>query len=153
MKQKWGWRATMYDFHDSTDTLKFWTEKVAINKTFFVFHPILIKLGEVVVHNGYYNFTKLHQNQMKNKKSLINNTFFCSEFQSVSRIVKIVHSVSALSTFEKSSNTDDKYNILVPKIRISGIRPTTTTRSGQSYLLIRGYASHKLTHRMPIKII
>ena len=25
---------TMYDFHDSTDTLKFWTEKWAISKTF-----------------------------------------------------------------------------------------------------------------------
>ena len=44
---------TMYDFHDSTDTLKFWTEKGAINKTFFVFHLILIKLGEVVVHIVY----------------------------------------------------------------------------------------------------
>ena len=40
---------TMYDFHDSTDTLKFGTEKWAINKTFFVFHLILMKLGEVVV--------------------------------------------------------------------------------------------------------
>ena len=38
---------TMYDFQASTDTLKFWAEKRAINKTFFVFHPILIKLGEV----------------------------------------------------------------------------------------------------------
>ena len=28
---------TMYDFHDSTDTLKFWTEKRAINKTFLFF--------------------------------------------------------------------------------------------------------------------
>ena len=28
---------TMYNFHNSTDTLKFWTEKQAINKTFFCF--------------------------------------------------------------------------------------------------------------------
>ena len=28
---------TMYDFHNSTDTLKFWTEKRAINKTFLFF--------------------------------------------------------------------------------------------------------------------
>ena len=83
---------TMYDFHDSTDTLKFWTEKWAINNTFFVFHPILMKLGEIVVHMDNYNFTKFHQNQMKNKKSFINSPFFCSEFQSVSRIVKIIHS-------------------------------------------------------------
>ena len=28
---------TMYDFHNSTDTLKFWTEKWTINKTFLFF--------------------------------------------------------------------------------------------------------------------
>ena len=37
---------------------------------FFVFHPILMELGEIVVHIGFYNFTKFHQNQMKNKKVL-----------------------------------------------------------------------------------
>ena len=41
-------KGTMYDFHNSTDTLKFRTEKWAIN-IFFVFHLILMKLGEVVV--------------------------------------------------------------------------------------------------------
>ena len=61
----------MYNFHNSTDTLKFWTEKWAITKTFFVFHPILMKLNEVVVPIVYYNFTKFHQNQMKNKKVFI----------------------------------------------------------------------------------
>ena len=30
---------------------------------------------------------------MDEKKSFINSPFFCSEFQSVSRIVKIIHSV------------------------------------------------------------
>ena len=55
------------NFYDSTDNLKFRTEKWAINKTFFVFHMILMKLGEVVVIHVYYNFTKFHQNQMKNK--------------------------------------------------------------------------------------
>ena len=50
---------TMYDFHNSTDALKFWTEKWAFNKTFFVFHLILMKLGEVVVHMDNYNFTKI----------------------------------------------------------------------------------------------
>ena len=44
--------------------------KWAINKTFFVFHPILMKLGEIVVPCVYYNFTKFHQNQMKNIKGL-----------------------------------------------------------------------------------
>ena len=54
-----------------------------------------MKLGEVVVIHVYYNFTKFHQNRMKNKKSFINSPFFCSEFQSVSRIVKIIHSGAA----------------------------------------------------------
>ena len=53
-----------------------------------------MKLGKIVVHMDNYNFTKFHQNQMKNKKSFINSLFFCSKFQSVSRIVKIVHSAS-----------------------------------------------------------
>ena len=60
---------TLYDFHNSTDTLKFWTEKRAIN-IIFVFHLILMKLGEVVVIYVYYNITKFHQNRMKNKKVL-----------------------------------------------------------------------------------
>ena len=51
-----------------------------------------MQLGEIVVPIVYYNFTKFHLKQMKNKKSFINSNFFCSEFQSVSRIVKIVHS-------------------------------------------------------------
>ena len=32
-----GTTSTMYDFHNSTDTLKFWTEKWAFNKTFLFF--------------------------------------------------------------------------------------------------------------------
>ena len=31
-----------------------------------IFHPILMKLGEIVAHMDNYNFTKFHQNQMKN---------------------------------------------------------------------------------------
>ena len=57
---------TMYDFHDSTDTLKFCTEKRAINRN-FVFHLILMNLGKVVVTHAYYNFTKFDQNWMKKK--------------------------------------------------------------------------------------
>ena len=30
-----------------------------------------MKLGEIVVHMDNYNFTKFHQNQMKNKKVLL----------------------------------------------------------------------------------
>ena len=37
----------------------------------FVFHTILMKPGELVVHIGYYNFTKFHQNWTKNIKVLL----------------------------------------------------------------------------------
>ena len=53
-----------------------------------------MKLCQVVVHMGSYNFNKFHHKRMK-QKSFINSLFFCSEFQRVSRIVKIVHSASA----------------------------------------------------------
>ena len=55
-----------------------------------------MKFGEVVdvVIHVNYNFTKVHQNRMKNKKVLLIANFFGSEFQSVNRIVKIVHSAS-----------------------------------------------------------
>ena len=71
----------MYDFHNSTDTLKFWTEKWAINKT-FVFRPILMKLGGIVeCIIGNYNFTKFHQNEMKNKKVLFIAHFSVQNFK------------------------------------------------------------------------
>ena len=72
----------MYDFHDSTDTIKFWTEKRAIHiykKN--VFHVTLMKLGEVVVINVYYNFAKFHQTQMKNKKVLSIARFSVQNFK------------------------------------------------------------------------
>ena len=59
-----------------------------------------MQLGEIVVYMDNYNFTKVHQNQMKTKKSFIDSPFFCSEFQSVSRIVKIVHSEALISALE-----------------------------------------------------
>ena len=74
-------QSTMYDFHNSTDTLEFWTEKRAIDKTFLVFYLILMKLGEIVVHMGNYNFTKFHQNQMKNKKVLLIARFSVQNFK------------------------------------------------------------------------
>ena len=87
---------TMYDFHDSTDTLKLWTEKRAINKTFFVFHLILIKLGEVVVTHVYYNFTKFHQIRMKNKKVFLIARFSVHNFKVSVELRKlyIVHGYS-----------------------------------------------------------
>ena len=71
----------MYDFHDSTDTLKFWTEEWAINKKKIVFHLIFMTLSEVVVTHVYYNFTKFHQNQMKNKKVLLIARFSVQNFK------------------------------------------------------------------------
>ena len=74
-------KLTMYDFHNSTDTLKFRTEKWAINKS-FVFHSILMKLGKIIVlHMDNYNFTKFHQNQMKNKKVLLIAHFSVQNFK------------------------------------------------------------------------
>ena len=61
----------MYNF---TILLTLWNseEKNGLLKNFFfVFHPILMKLGEIVEHMDNYNFTKFHQNQMKNKKVLL----------------------------------------------------------------------------------
>ena len=68
-----------------------------------------MKLGEVVVTHEYYNFTEFHQNRMKNIKVvlLICSPFFCSEFQSVSRIVKIVH--SAYCYFDYHYDRTDVY--------------------------------------------
>ena len=40
-----------------------------------------MKLGEIVVHMGNYNFTKFHQNQMKNKKVLIIARFSVQNFK------------------------------------------------------------------------
>ena len=50
-------------------------------KLFFVFHLILMKLGEVVVIHVYYNFTKFHQNRMKNKKVLLIAHFSVQNFK------------------------------------------------------------------------
>ena len=39
-----------------------------------------MKLGEIVVHMGNYNFTKFHQNQMKNKNVLLIARFSVQNF-------------------------------------------------------------------------
>ena len=40
-----------------------------------------MKLGEVVVQMDNYNFTKFHQNQMKNKKVLLIARFSVQNFK------------------------------------------------------------------------
>ena len=40
-----------------------------------------MKLGEIVVHMDNYNFTKFHQNQMKNKKVLLIAHFSVQNFK------------------------------------------------------------------------
>ena len=40
-----------------------------------------MKLGEIVVHMGNYNFTKFHKNQMKNKKVLLIARFSVPNFK------------------------------------------------------------------------
>ena len=84
-----------------------------------------MKLGEIVVHMNNYNFSKykFHQNQMKNI-FFVNSSFFCSEFQSVSRIVKIVHSGGvckrALTTQELDENVATE-NVRTWKIVQGGV--------------------------------
>ena len=48
---------------------------------FYVFHLILMKLGEVVVTHVFYNFTKFHQNRMKNKKVFLIAHFSVQNFK------------------------------------------------------------------------
>ena len=45
-----------------------------------------------VAHIGHYNFTKISSKSDEKQKPFINSPFLCSEIQSVSRIVKIIHS-------------------------------------------------------------
>ena len=40
-----------------------------------------MKLGEIVIHIGYYNFTKLYQNRMKDKKLLLIACFSVQNFK------------------------------------------------------------------------
>ena len=99
--------STMYDFHNSTDTLKFWTEKWVINKTFFCFS---FDFGETwwncSTHG--YKFTKFHQNQMKNKKVLVTACFSVQNFKVSVELWKsyIVH------THKRRACNKDKYNFL-----------------------------------------
>ena len=89
---------TMYDFHNSTDTLKFWTEKRAIDQTFLFsiwFWWNLVKLYLPMCTTISLSFIKIGGK----KKRFINRLFFCSEFQSVSRIVNIVHSAMMMMLF------------------------------------------------------
>ena len=46
-----------------------------------VFHPILMKLGEIVVHMDNYNFAKFHQNQMKTQNVLFIARFSVQNFK------------------------------------------------------------------------
>ena len=69
-----------------------------------------MKLGEIVVHMDNYNFTKFHQNQMKNKKVLLIARFSVQNFKvSVeswkSYIVYVIrHKISYLSKYERPKN-------------------------------------------------
>ena len=40
-----------------------------------------MNLGEIVAHMGNYNFTKFHQNEMKNKKVLLIARFYVQNFK------------------------------------------------------------------------
>ena len=93
--------------------------KTGYYKNFFVFHPFLMKLGEVVVLVTHWPLCVLQFHQVLSKsdekqKGFINSPFFCSEFQMVSRIVKIVHSAKVY-IFERSLKFINNFNILYRK--------------------------------------
>ena len=50
-----------------------------------------MKFGEGVATHVYYKLHQVSSKPDEKQKSFINRPFFCSEFQSVTRIVKIVH--------------------------------------------------------------
>ena len=109
----WGFRYpihhTMYDFHNSTDTLKFWTEKRSINKTFLFFTRFcwnLVKLW--VLTHWVLQLQQVSSKLDEKTKSFINRPFFCSEFQNVNRIVKIVHSANSYARNEMDWTQIDK---------------------------------------------
>ena len=92
----------MYDFHDSTDTLKFWTEKRAINKV-FLFSSDFDETWWSFRYPCVLQFHQVSSKSDEKQKRFINSPFFCSDFQSVSRIVKIVHSVHGRRRMRLSS--------------------------------------------------
>ena len=72
---------TMYDFHNSTDTLKFWTEKWAINKTFLFFISFwwnLVKLKLSMCTTILPSFIKIG---WKTKKVLLIARFSVQNFK------------------------------------------------------------------------
>ena len=60
-----------------------------------------MKLGEIVVHMDNYNFTKFHQNQMKNKKDLLIAHFSVQNFKVSVKLWKsyIVSLVTIINTW------------------------------------------------------
>ena len=90
-KNSWRVSTTMYNFQDSTDTLIFWTHKWAINKN-FCFSSDFDETWWRYSYPCVLQFYQVSSKSDEKQKSFINSPFFCSEFQSVSRIVKIVHS-------------------------------------------------------------
>ena len=75
----------MYDFHNSTATLKFWTENGLLIKLFCFSSDFDETRWNCITHGqsskGNYNFTKFHQNQVKNKKVLIIAPFSVRNFK------------------------------------------------------------------------
>ena len=77
-----------------------------------------MKLGEIVLYMGNYNFTKVWSKSDDKQKSFINYPFFCSEFQSVSRIVKIVHSVSVHNSSFFHQSEDEMSAEFLPTLTV-----------------------------------
>ena len=55
-------------------------KKCVYNKKKIVSRLMLMKFGDIVVPIDYYNLTKFHQNQLRNKKKLLQPYFGCVSF-------------------------------------------------------------------------
>ena len=63
-----------------------------------------MKLGEIVVHIGNYNFTKFHRNQVKNKKVLLIAHFSVQNFKVSVELWKSYIVGGVIKNHEKSSD-------------------------------------------------
>ena len=76
-----------------------------------------MKLGEIVVHIGNYNFTKFHQNQMKNKKVLVIARFSVQNFKVSVELWKLY--IVIMGHFKEGQHSKQKHaKVLYRNIRI-----------------------------------
>ena len=91
----------MYDFHDSTDTLKFWTENGLLIKL-FCFSSDFDETWWSCSYSCVLQFHQVASKSDEKQKSFTNSLFFCSEFQSA-RIC--FNGINAIRYYSKNIGT------------------------------------------------